>query len=120
RQMSYQCACFRRGLLCLRQTIFWTRLGVSGKQNVGVGQSGVGKRVVRVFVDRLIKISNRFLKIRTGAFVPEISASQIKLMRFSGLGGASGEGVLLGSCQLGAKRVGDGPGNVALGRKNVD
>src|SRR4030095_13686162 len=119
RQMSYQCACFLRGRLCLRQTIFWTGLGVSGKQNVGVGQSGVSKRVVRVFLDRLVKISNRFLKIRTGAFVPEISAPEIKLMCFRVLGGTCGEGVLLGACQLRAKRVGDRSGNVALGLKNV-
>ena len=69
---SFLRRCLGQGKRILRRRCAKTR-----KKNVRITEPDIGQCIARIFLDRLFEIIDRFLKIRSGAFVPKISSLQI-------------------------------------------
>src|SRR5439155_23489964 len=68
---------FLRRRLGQRKRILRPRGAKTRKKNIRITESHISQRIARILLDRLFKIIDRFLKIRSGALVPKISSPQI-------------------------------------------
>src|SRR5258705_150020 len=75
---------------CLRLRYYLARRTTT-KLMVGIRQSSIGKRVVRVFIDGLLKVPNRLLHAILGKLVPVIAPSQVKVVSLPILRGSPAE-----------------------------
>ena len=55
---------------------------IAAQQGVRVREAGIGTRIVRVFVDGLLKIRDRLLKSLDCPLIPKILASEIEVVGF--------------------------------------
>ena len=72
---------------------------VGAEQQMGVRQSGVGKRVLRVLANRLLEVLDGSLVALERAFVPVIPALEIDLVRLRVLGVLPGDPLALRAAQ---------------------
>src|SRR5262249_53766802 len=102
-----------------RVGILWSACCIAWQKYIGIGESSVGQRVLRIYRNCLLKVLDRFLQIVTGPLVPEKSSLQIKLICFVILSRSRYERLLLRAAQLCLQSVGDGFRNLALDGKYI-
>src|SRR6476469_481332 len=78
-----QCERFLRRGLGLGKTIFRRASIESREQLPRLGETGIRLSIVRILLDRLIEVVDRFPQIVRGAFVPEEPAFEVELVGFS-------------------------------------
>ena len=98
------------------------RRRVSGlaQKVIGIGQAGIGLRILRIFLDGLIEIVGGFSEAIFRPLVPVKKTLQVELVSFGVFGIVFGDlADLIGSNDAGAEVVVDFLGNVALDRNQI-
>src|SRR5580658_3043104 len=78
-ERTIQFKSFDRGSLCFGEGLLWSQHGILpvSQQSIGVSQTGISRRVFRVFVDCLIEIGQGNLQAIRGSLVPEEASFEI-------------------------------------------
>src|SRR4029079_3668287 len=104
--------------LCLRHGVRWIATP-QGKKRESISQPSVRSRILRIFSDRGLEVLSRGSQIGSGAFVGEICALEITLMRRSVFGWSSCNRPLLQATKSCSQGVGDCFCDLALHAKDV-
>ena len=76
-QVAVQLDRFARGGERFWHVILGRSAGIDGQDGVNVGQTCVSQRVVRIEIDRLLKVITRLAQTRRVAPIPEVAAFQV-------------------------------------------
>src|SRR5690349_12930313 len=66
----------------MRKSLVWRHIGIPTERHPAVRKTVIGERVIGIFFNRLLEISNGFLQVRFGPLVPEESPFEIAQVSF--------------------------------------
>src|SRR5690242_19189083 len=85
----------QRGLLGPWKGLLWGNETEGHKAVVGIGQTGISQSVIRVFLNRLLKVLDALVQSFLASLVPPETAFQIVLIGFGTGGVALGHALLI-------------------------
>ena len=119
-QIRIQAESFARRLFRFRKNVTLARPGVKRKQDVGVGQTSIGQRIIWIARDRLLIEGDRFRDVVPRTPLPKRPAFVIKLICGRIVRRLRRHHLLLWAGQLRLQCIGNRLRDLAFDREDVD